>query len=227
MHSAPPSLWRKLWAGDAARKSRLHDELGRVVPLPRIATNLPRALIGGMARLLTGYLPPRPWISYDAQAEIARFCAGRRVRMLEFGSGQSTRWYAERAAALVSLETDPAWHALVAPGLAGLEHVDYRLTAGKEAYCRPDVEGRFDLVMIDGAWRDECAEFALTRLAPGALIYLDNSDKSAGGECGDVPRARRLLIDHVEAQGLPWREFTDFAPAQFFAQRGLMVGGAG
>lgn len=192
----------------------------------RLVTSLPRAAAGGAARLLTGHLPPRPWISYAAQAEIARFCAGRRVRMLEFGSGKSTRWYAQRVASLVSVESDPAWHRLVAPDVAHLAHVDYRLAADEAGYCRPEVEGPFDLVMIDGGWRDRCAEFALARLAPGAMIYLDNSDKGADADCGDVPRARRLLIGHAEAHGLPWREFTDFAPAQFFAQRGLMVGGA-
>lgn len=198
-----------------------------MVPAGCLASSMPRALVSGAARLLAGHLPPRPWISYAAQARIARFCAGRRVRMLEFGSGKSTRWYADRAASLVSVENDPAWHRLVAPEIAGLAHVDYRLASNEADYSRPDVDGPIDLVMIDGAWRDRCAEFALARLAPGGMIYLDNSDKGADADCGDVPRARRLLIDHAEAHGLPWREFTDFAPAQFFAQRGLMVGGAG
>ena len=42
----------------------------------------------------------------------------------------------------------------------------------------------------------------------------------------DMPVARRLLLDFAIERGLPTREFIDFAPAQFHAQRGLMIGGA-
>ncbi len=220
-------LWRKLWAGDAARKSRLHDELGRMIAPTKLLRHAPRALGGVLVRLASGRLPDRPWISYEAQAEIARFCAARPVRMLEFGSGRSTLWYAQRVASLVSIEIDSAWHTELRPHLAELAHVDYRLIEERAEYTQPAVEGLFDLIMIDGAWRDACAEFAITHLAPGGMIYLDNSDKSAGGTSGDVPRARSLLIEFAERRGLPWREITDFAPAQAFVQRGLMVGSAG
>lgn len=221
-----PRLWRKLWAGDAVRKSRLHDELGRMIAPGRLLRHAPLALGGALLRLTTGRLPDRPWISYEAQAEIARFCAAHPVRMLEFGSGRSTRWYAARVASLVSIEVDRSWHRHLAPQLAGLEHVDYRLIEDRAEYTQPAVEGLFDLIMIDGAWRDACAEFAAEQLAPGGMIYLDNSDKGTGGSSGDVPRARDVLIEFAEVKRLPWREITDFAPAQAFVQRGLMVGGA-
>ena len=218
-------LWRKLWAGDAARKSRLHDEMGRMVSPGLLLRHAPQAVGGALLRRTTGRLPERPWISYEAQNAIARLCATRPVRMLEFGSGQSTLWYARRTAELISIENDRGWHRHLAPKLAGLEKVEYRLARNRAEYAKPEVEGQFDVIMIDGAWRDACARFATAHLAPGGAIYLDNSDKGAGGASGDVPRARALLIDFAEASGLPWREITDFAPAQAFVQRGLMVGG--
>lgn len=221
-----PGLWRKLWAGDAARKSRLHDEMGRMVSARLLLRHAPQAVGGALLRLTTGRLPKRPWISYEAQNAIERLCASRPVRMLEFGSGQSTLWYAGRAAELISIENDRGWHRHLAPKLTDLEHVAYRLAESQPEYAEPEVEGQFDVIMIDGAWRDDCAQFAAAHLAPGGAIYLDNSDKGAGGTSGDVPRARALLIDFAEANGLPWREITDFAPAQAFVQRGLMVGGA-
>ena len=81
--------------------------------------------------------------------------------------------------------------------------------------------------MIDGSWRDDCARFAVSHLKPGGIIYLDNSDKGPNmQETGDIPQARAFLLEFAANEGLPAREFTDFAPTQLFVQRGLMVGGA-
>lgn len=219
-----PSRWHKLLAGGVQRRTRFHDELGQLAGL-RAFLSMPRALTGGLLRLTTSRLPGRPWISYQAQTKIAAFLASRPAHVLEFGSGQSTRWFAARSERLFSLEADPDWFRGVEAQLAKFEHVDYRLVSERDDFANPAVEGSFDLVMIDGPARDACAKFAIDHLARGGMIYLDNSDKGANPLEGDVPLARRLLIDHAETNGLPWREFTDFAPAQFFVQRGLMVGG--
>lgn len=144
--------------------------------------------------------------------------------MLEFGSGNSTFWYARRAGSLVSVEHDEAWYRTVAPRLAKLPNAEYRVAEKRSAYLDVSEDGPFDLIMIDGAWRDDCARFAVAHLVKGGAIYLDNSDKSAGEHTGNVPAARRLLIDFAERSGLPWEEITDLAPGCLFAQRALLVG---
>lgn len=220
-----PGIWHKLVSGGSSRPSRLHDEQGALVPLSRILRNMPRAVAGGVLRLLTGHLPRRPWISYDAQRVIATFLASRDAPcVLEFGSGQSTRWYAQRSTRIVSFEADPDWYVTVAAQLAGIDGADYRLASSRDEFASPSVTGKFDLVMIDGPWRDDCVAFALDHLADEGLLYLDNSDKFANACEGDVQEARRRLIDFAGQTGRAWQEFTDFAPAQFFVQRGLLVG---
>ncbi|MGI8943013.1 MAG: class I SAM-dependent methyltransferase [Qipengyuania sp.] len=218
-------IWRKLVAGSESRPTRLHDALGQRASISRVFRNLPRAFASGALRVAWGRLPERPWISYDAQRHIAAFLASRPgARVLEFGSGQSTRWYAERCAHLVSVESNSEWHARISRQLSGLSHVDYRAAPEREAFASPELDGLYDLVMIDGPWRDACVDTALRVLAPGGIIYLDNSDKADNPSEGDVPAARCEFIAFAEREGLPWREFSDFAPAQFFVQRGLMVG---
>lgn len=220
---ASPGLIARILAGDASRRTRFHDELGRRVPLSRIVRNLPPAFASGAGRIALGSLPRKPWISYDAQRLLAAFLREEPRTVLEFGSGQSTHWYAARAKALISIENDREWFAIVERQLAGMPNVSYRLAADRASYSSPDVARPFDLVMIDGAWRDDCARFALECVAPDGVIYLDNSDKGASQATGDIPAARTLLIDHAERKGWTWEEFTDFAPAQFFVQRGLLV----
>ena len=210
------SAWTRLLAGSPNNKSRLHDQLGALVPGSRLLRNGPRALASGLARLLAGYRTERPWISYDAQVVIARHLSPA-SRVLEFGSGMSTLWYGRHAGQVISLEHDRQWHELIARRLEGLGNVDCRYVEDTETYLARTPDEAFDLIMIDGRARLICTLFAMTHLAPGGIIYLDNCDKH--------PEPRRLLFDFAQKRGLPAREFTDFAPTQLFVQRGLMVGG--
>ena len=176
--------------------------------------NGPRALVTGVARLLFGVRPARPWISYDAQAVLSRHIAPE-TRVLEFGSGMSTEWFARRAAHVVSVEDDETWFAAISSRLGALGNVDYKFATDHEAYLSLP-EQPFDLILIDGPWRTTCSLFAMRNLAPGGIVYLDNADK--------FTEARRLLMDFAAKTRRRVREFTDFAPAQLFVQRGLMIG---
>ncbi|MEO6387476.1 MAG: class I SAM-dependent methyltransferase [Croceibacterium sp.] len=210
------AVWIRLIAGSTARKTRLHDQLGARVPLSRLLRNGPRALLTGLSRLLLGYRPARPWISYDVQPLFAQHLnPGSRV--LEFGSGMSTIWFAHRAGRVISLEHDPEWFALIERRLRAFGNVDYFYAEDPRTYFAGIPGEQFDLILIDGPWRTDLALAAIFHLAPGGIIYLDNCDK--------FPDARQVLQDFARKASLPMREFTDFAPTQLFVQRGLMVGG--
>jgi predicted O-methyltransferase YrrM len=215
---------RKFLAGSDTRITRFHDELGQPVPLGRALRNGPRALGGGLLRLTLGHRPELPWISYDAQAELARFLTPA-SRVIEFGSGISTIWYARRAGYVVSIENDRAWYEAIGARLGKFGNVDYRFAADRTAYLSAAPDQEFDLVMIDGNWREDGSRYAIGHLRPGGIIYLDNSDQGSSPDTGDVPAARKQLLEFAARHGLPAREFTDFAPTQLHVQRGLMVGG--
>ncbi len=53
---------------------------------------------------------PVPWFTYPAIGQLARMVRPG-WRVLEFGSGHSTLWWAARVAEVVSVEHDPAWAA--------------------------------------------------------------------------------------------------------------------
>lgn len=219
------SLWRKFVSGANTRKTRLHDEHGRLAPLGRIIRNMPRAVFTGIARVTVGIRPARPWISYDAQEVLAHFLKPS-SRVVEFGSGMSTLWYARRAAHIISIEDNRSWFESIRDQLSKQGNVDYRFVESRTDYVGCVPAETFDLIMIDGSWRDECARFAVNHLAAEGMIYLDNSDMGPGALTGDIPAARKLLLTYASELGLPVREFVDFAPTQFHVQRGLMIGGS-
>src|SRR5947207_2919580 len=52
---------------------------------------------------------PLPWYTYPC-IHFLEFRDFRDKTVLEFGAGQSTLWWSQRAAQVVAFEGDPAWH---------------------------------------------------------------------------------------------------------------------
>ena len=215
-------LFTKLIAGAPNRRTRFHDATGTRVPLSRLVRNGSRGLGGAILRVLLGYRPRRPWISYDAQALMARHLTPA-SRVLEFGSGMSTLWFAGQAGAIVSVEHHPEWYAKVKGMLPQGRAIDYRLASDPATYCDVADEAGFDLVLVDGRFRDQCVAAGLKVLQPGGILYLDNSDHALDDNDGDVPRAVALMEDAARQNGWRLQRFTDFAPTMFFAQAGLLL----
>ena len=203
----------RLIAGSPERKTRLHDQGGRLVPASRLLRNGPRAVVTGIGRLLFNRRPQVPWISYDAQKVLARHLSPN-SRVLEFGSGMSTLWYAERAGEVLSIESDAEWFAAVKPTLPANAAIKL---AGTRAEYLTFPGQPYDLIMVDGHSRNACIAAALPFLAPGGVLYLDNSDRERYGE------SLRLFADYMKQHPCELHHFTDFAPTQLFVQRGTML----
>ena len=106
---------------------------------------------------------------------------------VEFGSGRSTVWFAQRVRALTSVEHDEQWYAAVSAQLKddGLTNVDYILApgdqpmerGGESAYARTALafpDASVDFALVDGHYRDYSAKFVLPKLKPGGLLIIDN-----------------------------------------------------
>src|SRR5690242_753211 len=78
--------------------------------------------------------PDAPWLTAAATAML-----GDRLRPhhvgIEWGSGRSTLWFAERVGRLLSVEHHAGWHQAVSAQLSarGITNVDYRLCP-----CEPE-----------------------------------------------------------------------------------------
>ena len=118
---------------------------------------------------------PLPWYTYAAIDYLEQLdLSGAAV--LEFGSGNSTRYWATRCAKLVSVEDNAEWYDKVRSQLP--PHVDYLLLRGAGAYAGAGARypEPFDVIVIDGNYRLECAQAAPALLRPGGFIILANSD---------------------------------------------------
>ena len=121
---------------------------------------------------------PVPWLTYPA----IEFLAAR-VRpewcVFEYGAGASTRWWARRVAEVVSVEHDREWYERVRGGLpanVSLRHVSLE-TGGEYSRSAAAKPGRFDVVVIDGRDRVNCARAAMVGVNATGVIVWDNSDR--------------------------------------------------
>lgn len=117
---------------------------------------------------------PLPWYTYGAIAFLDERVTPD-MRVFEYGSGSSTRWWAARAGKVVAVEDDAAWFHRVGETLP--ENVDLRFAAGTEYVRAPAQDaGPFDVVVIDGSDRNRCAEYAVPALKDDGVVVWDNAD---------------------------------------------------
>jgi Methyltransferase domain len=118
---------------------------------------------------------PLPWYSYPCIEFLQRRDFSER-RVLEFGAGQSTYWWASVAREVVAIEADRHWFDQVKT--ASPDNATVHLVRGDdaEAVRGIPIEGLFDVIVIDGLKREEMIEVAITWLAPDGVIIADDSD---------------------------------------------------
>jgi hypothetical protein len=117
---------------------------------------------------------PLPWYTYPAIEYLSQLDFSARL-VFEYGAGNSSRFWAARAARVCSVDNDRQWHAALAAKAPNLE---IHLCEDKEAYvsCIARQAVKFHLIAIDGRWRRACARAAPACLAAGGIILLDNTD---------------------------------------------------
>jgi hypothetical protein len=118
---------------------------------------------------------PIPWYTYPA-IEYFNQLNAKGLRIFEYGSGNSSIYWARKGANVWSVEHDSEWYKIMTSRAAQLKGLLFRESKREYAESINDVDGEFDVIVIDGAWRNECAAASLSRIKKGGLIILDNSD---------------------------------------------------
>lgn len=132
--------------------------------------------------------PNEPWIAQGAVRFLDKNLSKEWIG-LEWGSGRSTSWYANRLKSLVSIEHNQDWHRLVSGTLPSNAECRYIPLAHPEREpTRPiynplpayvDIANQFeqlDFVVVDGHYRQACVLAAVPKLSIGGLLVIDNSN---------------------------------------------------
>lgn len=148
---------------------------------------------------------PIPWYTYPAIEFLhAKDLSG--LRVLEFGVGQSTLWWAKHARSVLAIEDNPVWIAELAPRLSANAEVRHATDWRRPGDALGPEAGPVDLIVIDGLDRFAAARLALDLPAEDGAVLLDNSDGFWGPE-GTYP-----IIDLFREAGFLRIDFYGYAP---------------
>ncbi|MGB0403285.1 MAG: class I SAM-dependent methyltransferase [Salibacteraceae bacterium] len=154
---------------------------------------------------------PIPWFSYSSIHFFNLKLDPSKHEVFEFGSGNSTLWFSKRVKKIISVEHDQDYYTHMKPVLGKVENVEvlFGKLGGDYSSQILKFEKQFDVVVIDGRERIECAKNTLGALKDDGVVIWDNSDRlqySEGYELFANNGFKRIdfagmgPINHSEAQ---------------------------
>lgn len=126
---------------------------------------------------------PIPWMTYPAIS----FLQGRvnkNMSVFEYGSGNSTLWWAERVSNVIACEHNKEWYnkmKVTIPSNVELLYYDL-IPGGNYSKAITNYANEFDIVVIDGRDRVNCVKNSLASLKRSGVIVWDNSDREKYSE---------------------------------------------
>lgn len=156
--------------------------------------------------------PDQPWLTPHACKLLTELVQSKDA-VLEFGSGRSTVWFSQKAKEVTSIEHNKEWFDRVGSDIRekNLENTRVIFTENNDSFTKNVSESicnsTFDVILVDGIRRDECAMLALEKVRSGGLIIIDDSHRylpsTSSSPCALRPGHENLDFNSH------WPEFVD------------------
>lgn len=121
---------------------------------------------------------PLPWVTYG----FIDFISDRlnnTMDIFEYGSGNSTLWYAKKVNTVTSVEHDSDWFEKVKENMPNNVNIYHKKLIYNGEYSKLSniLEKKFDIVIVDGRDRVNCMKNAINALKEQGVIVLDDSER--------------------------------------------------
>jgi hypothetical protein len=122
---------------------------------------------------------PIPWYTYPTTEFLSHLDLSS-FKVFEYGSGNSTLWWAGRSKQITSVEHDELWYEKNKCLLKG-QNFEYRLEKNPQKYFIMATND-FEVLIVDGIYRRECVNHIVNLKNGGdggcnaVMIIFDNSD---------------------------------------------------
>lgn len=150
---------------------------------------------------------PLPWFSYPFIDFIAPRLTMDLV-LFEFGSGNSTLFFAERVKSVISVEHNKEWYQIVnstKPSNVKLVQTESDSVNDYLEYFN-NLKEKVDIIIVDGLHRNECLINSINKLSENGVIILDDSERSE----------YQNGIDFILGYGFKRLEFWGITPTVLF-----------
>jgi hypothetical protein len=150
---------------------------------------------------------PLPWVTYSF-IDFIKTRLNKDLSIFEYGSGNSTLFYASRVKKVVSVEHDKAWYQKIVKAKASNAEMIYTALERGGEYCKKAslLGEKFDVIIVDGRDRVNCCTYSLEALTERGVIVLDDSERKEYDEA-------RIFLTNKGFKELP---FTGISPGLFY-----------
>jgi hypothetical protein len=161
---------------------------------------------------------PIPWMNYN----VILFLENRlnkNLTLFEFGSGYSTIFYASLVNSVTSVEYDQQWLQRIqsmAPDNVDLLFQDKDIDGD---YCRTILRqgNKYDVVIVDGRDRVNCAKQAFQAISDNGIIILDDSHRNKYQTAFDFFNEKGFR--HIDFEGLKPRGIGNYRTTIFYRDK--------
>jgi len=150
---------------------------------------------------------PLPWVTYSF-IDFIKPRLNKELSIFEYGSGNSTLFYAQRVKRVVSVEHDEAWfNKIVKEKAPNAEMIFTHLEKGGEYSKKATLlNEKFDLIIVDGRDRVNCCKNSIEALTNNGVLVLDDSER-------EIYQEARTFLTEKGFKELP---FTGISPGLFY-----------
>lgn len=150
---------------------------------------------------------PIPWVTY-AFIDFIKPRLSKQMSIFEYGSGNSTLFYAKYAGRVVSVEHDEAWYRKIVKEKAENAEMIFSQLDMNGVYSKKatSLGEKFDLIIVDGRDRVNCCKHGVQALSANGVLILDDSERPHYDE------ARTFL----KQQGFKELSFSGISPGLFY-----------
>lgn len=122
---------------------------------------------------------PEPWFSIEANIFVKNRLSSA-LSIFEYGSGNSSIYFSKTCKSVHSVEHNAEWHSKISGALKAYKNIELELKKDAEDYQNAitNTGKTFDLVIVDGILRNECAAIAFHSLSENGILVLDDSERT-------------------------------------------------
>lgn len=150
---------------------------------------------------------PLPWVTYGF-IDFISDRLNKNMDIFEYGSGNSTLWYAKKVNTVVSVEHDKKWFEAIKKNMPNNANINYEELVYNGNYSKfsSNLNKKFDVIIVDGRDRVNCVKNAIKNLKESGVIVLDDSERESYKEG----------IDFILSHGFKKIDFWGISPGLFY-----------
>ena len=150
---------------------------------------------------------PIPWVTYSF-IDFIKDRLNKQQRVFEFGSGNSTYFYAKHVGKVVSVEHDRSWYNKIFNTKPENSDIIFCELVRNGDYCRMPSKSTepFDIIIVDGRDRVNCCKQAVAALKSNGVVILDDSER-------DIYKDG---VNFLKSSGFKHLSFSGISPGLFY-----------